>query len=473
LSLQTSRDIFLNKADQPVGVFERRYYETLRRHALAPAIGNLALKAANNEELEGMERRQYEEITSGLAEALPGVVKTEYPFEFKNGKLVASDGESIEELLENGLKDAIRMAEVDNFYAGYLPYRARHELDELHEQQKMATEDTGFNTIVAFSPYTEELNSPETQNKITRGGQKPYWQRGMLRISHWDGEQLHMFTRSIDKSSVDLFRRVADKHFDYQFNAHNSTEMLGERLHLNVEDESWRTLADSVVATADKILGERLGGVWHQGRTKQEAKDLQVFVESEAQVIGSLLQIGRELAGQHARFESYKKAFDHEMYNHIALLEKRLELGATEKIVDVRAASGGAGSMARAEGRSYDMCGNVIGAGNSVSNAAAETGFESLTRLANKKVECPECKAKVIIPTEDLKAGRLYCEECDYGVDVCTGQKFSRGHKGGYKNQAEPNVFEVISMDLAKYKQEEQQKELARKQAEEQQKLTA
>ena len=30
---------------------------------------------------------------------------------------------------------------------------------------------------------------------------------------------------------------------------------------------------------------------------------------------------------------------------------------------------------------------------------------------------------------KDLEAGRLYCKECEYGVDVCTGKKFSRGSR--------------------------------------------
>jgi hypothetical protein len=432
--------------------FERRYYETMRRQKLAAEVGRIAT--------HGLERRRYEEITSGLAEALPGVVKTSYEFDLEQGKLVAADGQSIEELLLKGRENDHQKAEEDDFYKAFLPQRSEYEVEEFYEQEAMANNETNYNTLVTFSPYSEEYDSESTRAKITKAGQKPYWKRGMLRISHWDGNRLHIATRSVDNSSIGLFKQVTKEHFSHEFEAKNSTEMLGERIRLSIEDESWQDLADSVVKTADKILSEKFGDKRIQGRSEKEAKDLQTFVESETQIIDSLLQIGRELSSQHPTFESYKQAFNDEMYNHISLLKKRLELGTTEKIVDISAASEGAGASARAEGTVYDMCGNVISPNTSTSQVATQTGFETLARLSNKEVQCPFCKEKVVVPKADLDKGKLYCKECDTGVDVCTGEKFSKGRKANKSPKKYLSFFEIITEDFARIKHEEKLKRL-------------
>jgi hypothetical protein len=439
--------------------FEQRYYEAMRRQKLAPEIGRIVLS--------GLEHRRYEEITSGIAEALPGIVKTDYPFELKEGKLVASDGQSIEELLLNGRKNDQYIAEADSFYKDFLPQRSQHEVEEFYEQEAMANEEVSYNTLVTFSPYSEEYTNPETESKIKKAGQKPQFKRGMLRVSHWDGQRLHISTRSIDNSNVGLFRQVAKEQFNHDFVAEDSTQMLGERIRLNIQDESWTKLTDSAVAMADKILEAKFGDRRIQGRTEKDAQDLQKFVESEKEIIEGVLAADRKLALTHDSFETYKEAFDIKMYDTIALLEKRLELGVTEKVIDYEAASGGAGAIARAEGKSYDMCGNILSSSNSTAEAANQTGFESLNRLANKSVECPFCKENVVVDKADLDKGKLYCSECDTGLDVCTGKKFSRGKEFNSKHSKQPDIFEAISADLARYGYEIEQKEIIKKQKEE------
>jgi hypothetical protein len=458
-----SRGIFLETPDKTKcdSTFERRYYEALRRQKLGPEIGRIAVA--------GLERRRYEEITSGIAEALPGIVKTDYPFELKDGKLVASDGQSIEELLLNGRENDRQIAASDNFYKPFLPQRSEHEIDEFYEQEAMANEEVSYNTLITFSPYSEEYVNSDTEEKIKKAGQKPQFKRGMLRVSHWDGERMHISTRSIDNSNVDLFRQVAKEQFGYDFIAKDSTQMLGERIRRNIQDESWKDLAGSLTSKADSILSKEFGDVRIQGRTEKEAEDLQKFVESETEIIEGLLKADKHLAQQHSVYEGYKKAFEIKVYDTIALLEKRLELGAKEKVVDYEAASSGAGAIARAEGRSYDMCGNVLSANSSMAQAANETGFESLARLANKHVQCPFCKESVVVPKAELDKGILYCTECDTGVGVCTGKRFSKGRGGAYMNGSkQPDIFEAISADLARYDQEaelkKQKEDFARQQ---------
>ena len=412
---------------EKLNTFERRHYETLRRQALVSDVGSVALRGMSNEELQGLEKRRYDEITSGLAEALPGKISTAWSFELIEGKLVAKDGQEIEQLLINGLRSSIKMAAQDSFYGDFLPQRARHELNELREQEAMARGETNFNTIVTFSPYSEEYDSKDNCHKLKYAGQEPGSQRGMIRISYWDGGLLHIYTRSIDKSDTKLFKQVAKRSLNYGFSAPGSTAMLGERIHLNIQDESWKSLAGRLTAEADLMLSERWGGVWEQGRNETEAVDIQAFVESQQEIIKGLFNIEGPLASRHTDFESYKQAFDQEIYNHIALLKQRLKLGTVDKIIDIATASSAAGAIAQAHGEVYNMCGYVLSPSSPEAALAARTGFESIKLLAGKKVECPFCNEKVIVPKEDLDNARLYCKQCDTGIFVCTGERFHKG----------------------------------------------
>jgi hypothetical protein len=201
--------------------------------------------------------------------------------------------------------------------------------------------------------------------------------------------------------------------------------MLAEPIRLRAEGDNWKQLAKGLVSEADNILSEKYGGHWLQGRPESEAVDLQKYVESQAQVLEGLFDVERKLAKELKDFDSYKAAFNKELRKAAALLEHRLTLGKTsEAIVDYQAAATGAGAWADAEGKSYNMCGLVLSAENT--NLAQQTGSESLARLIGQPVECPFCEKKVVVPAKDLEQGKLYCNNCDTGVDVCTGEKFNR-----------------------------------------------
>jgi hypothetical protein len=403
--------------------FEQRRYEQLR---LEKALGRTAL--------DGYERRRYDEITSGLAEALSGRVDTEYSFSLQNNKFVADDGEPIEDMLLRALQEDIKTATSDGFY-NFLPHRSRAELDNFRSMQLAAAGQETYNTQIEISVYNEELDTSETnRRKLMHAAQMPEWGRTMVRLSHWDGEKLNIMTMSSDNlppgnesgiSSTNLFKEAAKRSLGYKFAAGDANGMLAEPIRLRAEGDNWKQLAKGLVSEADNILSEKYGGHWLQGRPESEAVDLQKYVESQAQVLEGLFDVERKLAKELKDFDSYKAAFNKELRKAAALLEHRLTLGKTsEAIVDYQAAATGAGAWADAEGKSYNMCGLVLGAENT--NLAQQTGSESLARLIGQPVECPFCEKKVVVPAKDLEQGKLYCNNCDTGVDVCTGEKFNR-----------------------------------------------
>ena len=438
--------------------FSYRYFEAIRRANTIANLGHVAVKSSELDELAGYEKRQYDEMHSALVEGLKGRVSTHYSFKLEGGRLIAEDGEDIEKLLVRGVEDAENMAASDNFFAEFLPQRARAELQEHRENLTMAKGMANFNTIVTLSPYSEEFDTSEAnRKKLVQAAQKPYWQRAMLRVSHWDGEELHIFTRSIDNSDLEILKATASQSLDYSYAADNTNEMLAERIHMNIDDPTWELLPDMIVHQADKLISKRLDLECSQGRPLDDAANLEVFVSNHDEVLQHLLRTGRSMSLQHDNFETYKKAFDREVYNHLALLEARLEQKETDSIEDVGVAAGAAGAHAAAEGRVYDMCGMVLGANNASQNPASQTGFESLMRLEGKKITCPECKNKVVVPKKNLEAGVLTCSDCGYGVDICTGKKLGKS-KPTQKVMRRPDFFEILQADLKRYTQQSKMK---------------
>lgn len=405
--------------------FDRYYYETQRQLSLAPAIGSVALRS---EQIPGIERRRIDEVVDGIAEALPGIVKNERCYRLENKRLVAEDGCGMEEILLNGFRHALRETAKDSFYNSFRPQRARHELDEARIWQSMANGETDFNTLVVWSPYSEEFCSDKTIAKLQAAGQAPEHKRAMLKIAHWAGGQLKVLIRSVDNSSVEIIKSATRATTGYTYSAENSTDMLGERQEYNLKASEVYELVDKLVNAADLEISSALGEETRQGRPVQEALNAQKHVQSETQIIDNLLAEGKKLATRCSSYEEYQEKWHSLLHGHTALIKERMLRQDLRPVVDVDRAAIVAGDLAAVKGESFNMCGLIISA-----NPASETEagvFESIKSLLGKKVTCPECKEKVVPPTDKLQAGRLCCTDCKYEVDVCTGQVYAKSNKG-------------------------------------------
>lgn len=437
--------------------FEYRFYEAMRRTALAPAIGRVGIEGAQEAELQKLKKRRKTELLSFLAEGIKpeqvrSVIDTHYPIEMIDGHLVADDGEPIGHMLGRALGADRALAEQDEFFEPFLVKQTRFEIDELHEWEAMGRGETDHNTSITFSGYTEEYDdgTDESHVKLIRAGKKPYWRRGMFRVAHAKNGKVHIFNYSIDNCSVELMTEVARQELDYEFEADNSTDMQGERIRMQIDDDSWRFIAPRLVARGDKILGEKHGGVWEHGYDPVTGvRRAQAYVESQTQIVDSLLGIDEQLAVKHSTFDAYSAAFELKLYDCLALLEKRLELGReADPVVDYEAASGGAGDMARAQGKSYDACGVEVGSNQAEhASTGTKTGLESLKRLENKKINCYSCKKDVVVPKKDLDDGKLSCSKCGYWLEVCTGES---GFKKGF-NKIATKVFSALDIITATF----------------------
>ncbi|HLG91098.1 MAG TPA: hypothetical protein VI336_03025, partial [Candidatus Saccharimonadales bacterium] len=427
--------------------------------------------------IEELEARRRDELKSFFIEALKGEISTHYSFELVDGRIVAKDGEPIEELLVRGLRADIKKATDDPFYE-FLPYRSRAELDNFRKAQAMANNEVTYNTLLEVSVLNEELDTSEGNRlKLIKAAQKPYWGRTMVRVSHWDGAQLHIITTSSDNlknaetfdktndiSSAELFKEAVEKEFLYGLKAQTANQMLAEPLAFNITDGSWKNLAGRLVGRADQILALRQGGQWHQGRPKKEALNLRNHVDSQTEIIEGLLKADNRVAGAYDNYDDYQVAFQRELYNAIALMEMRLATGRTDEIIDYEVAAGNAGAVAEAEGRSYDGCGMVINANSQNHSAANQTGFESLLRLEGKPINCHNCKKKVVVDKKYLEKGELYCKKCGYHVDVCTGKITMKKKEKNLTSQV-ISGFDILARNFTKIRHETNIRKILKKQA--------
>lgn len=435
--------------------FERRHYTELRRHVLAPAIGTIALKP---EMPAGYEKRRYEELVDGIAEAIPGVVRNTREYRCIKGVLVAEDGQAFSELLLSGYRYAEHYASLDSFYADFWTQRASHEIDEAREWQKMADGLTNYNTLITYSPLSEEFLSPLTINKLETAGQDPKRKRAMIRIGHWDGERLHVITRSIDNSSLETLREASFKTNGYEFIAANSTAMLSERQYQNMNIAQAQILADRIVDEADGLISAELGHETKQGCPVYEAKDTQAYVESQTAILNELIKVGKRLALQHSTFESYEKAWHLQIHKYTALIKERISSGNYGEIIDIGQAANVAGALAAARGETFNMCGLIISA-NSEAQPGQNIEFESIKSLSRKKVQCPGCKEKVTVNIKKLEAGRLCCPECKFEVEVCSGKVLNLPSK---KNSTKSGLAKKET-DWQRIVREDEEKKLRRR----------
>ncbi len=454
--------------------FEQRRYEAMRQSAARP-VGSLAI-AGYEQHLAELDRRFKDEMQSAFVESLTkrGEIDTHYPFELVDGRLVAEDGEPIGDMLVRCLRKDIKLATADNFYT-FLPERSRAELDNLRLFESMARGEIDGNCVLEISVYNEELDTSEVnRNKLIAAAQKPYCGRSMIRLSYWDGKVAHLYTTSSDNlaaaktytkdpedSSVARLAAVVESQTGHKFSNQTANGMLAEPIILTLDPARAKKLTKDIAAGVDSLISARHGGDWRQGRPAGESVDLDAYVNSQEEVWAGFRQTEDLLRASANNYAQYEQRLRNEMYNCIALLEMRLESGEyTRPLENYASAASGAGAIAESNGVTYDACGLVLGPNsNTAAGVAEKTGKESLMRLENKKIGCPECKAKVVVPKKDLEAGRLSCTDCGYCLDVCTGKVLSRSRA----QQRGASIFDIFTETHKTYWQKKEMTKPPRK----------
>lgn len=354
--------------------FLERYYEAHRSTKLARNIGELALALEN-----GLERRFDVEVASGFSEALNGKVITEYSFGTENGKIVAEDGEPLEDMMLRSRRAAYELAATDPEMS-FVADRFEAEIDELHMQQRMVGGREEHNTLIKISPMTMELsNRPDL---LKQGYQRPDLKRSMMRISHWDGKKMHILTRSLDNSSLDLLSETATEAFDENYTDMSSLQMLKKDVMRTMSLDEARTLLDYASTAYDKHLYRETGRTSNQGAYAPEDVDLLRFVESHPDILANVKKEVGEFVLLCETYDEFDSRLTSCLYRHLALYEDLLS-GGSYDVQAISDSASGAGNRAAEQGTVYSMCGDLIAA-NTPGLLGTQTSFESL-RLADRQ----------------------------------------------------------------------------------------
>lgn len=316
--------------------------------------------------------REYNDATTWLAETLDGSMRTPFEFEFDGHEdFHAADGGSMRKVFEDSLVRAQRLAS-ERPELSFELRRTRHEWDERSDMVAMARGEAP-NTMVVVSDFPAELKHATKDV----GGYNVTRQQTMLRVLTWQNGKLKMYSQSLDKSD-----RTGLEAIYAQFGATPQPgELLGQRIHVNLNEQDQLYLTDRLTGVYDRKLAEKYGGNWYAGR-QEKPHDTYAFVLSQSELVDRFVMCSMQQGG----------VTGEDRYNIAALLTQRFEQFKNPQQVTIDEADimfGAimshnldlqlrmAGIAARAEGKNFSGCGVSAnsGGGRTINDELAEAGY--------------------------------------------------------------------------------------------------
>jgi len=349
--------------------------------------------------------------TTFFAEGLDGENRTDFPFNTLEGKLYVVQPKGATDWLalhENGLARARAKSWEDSRFKFYADI-AEAEFEEAKAQQHMVQERRPA-TLFSISLCGDDLASPASLKAI---GRDPEKSRGYIRASVFDGQNLHLYSCSVDGMTTQDARDIYQKYFSAELpKSANSIGILRNRIKIPGEH---RGLLD--------VIAPPKGRETHQ------------FVLSQTDLIDAHMDGLQALANLNLGRDVLAERADNLRYDIVSSLKQRYE-GTWVDAGSLAESVAHAGMIERDAGTEFYGCDNVLTAENKAVRAGYlnARGFEAL--LGKKKFEskfCPNCLPKPK-PGKKVKAwregDRLGCGDCGHVIDVCTKKTVRQGkHK--------------------------------------------
>lgn len=375
--------------------FEQRYYEANRRSRVGRFLGRLALR-----EHAALEERLDEELMSGFIEALDGDVVMSTPFDVVDGYVVSKDGERLWDMLLRCRKYDYEVASI-NPEMEFVTLRSEAEINELNTIQSMIRRGVPNSAIVTFSPYTTEL--VDRPDLLKKGYQRPDRKRSMLRISVWDGHKLHMINCSLDWSDLDSLRAVCRSEIGLELSGTLSHEILSQQIMMSLTPSQALELARTIQRE-------------HKKQVNDVSSDAAQAIQSRPDIFDSCKREIKYAARDSKTYQEFLARKDNILYEHLATYSTIIKGGVVSH--DISQALADSTERAVSAGETYSMCGDEV---SSVRQVPGVAPFESIMRLSNKLVKCPNtgCGKMVVIEDKYLRQGILHCHECNHTIDVC------------------------------------------------------
>lgn len=322
----------------------------------AEAVGQTAL--VKTVEFD-QEERTYNDLTTWAAEVLDGNMRTPFEYEFDGQELYAGDGGSLGTIFEDAITDAYKIAE-ENPILDFEIERRKIEQEEYLDMISMARGDLP-NTMIVVSDYPEELRH------INRdvGGYNSTRQQAMVRvITLTPGGKIKIISQSLDKSDRESLENIY-RHFGFEA---EEGRLLGQRMHLQVNEQRQQAVIDESTAAYDEKLSEIHGEQYYAGRRPQKNRNTYDFVIKQQDLIQAYLanptnnnkySFAAALEERWQKDRSYKP----DSYSNNTADGKvtyRKEEISADWLVKVQSEMNRAGSTARARGKVFSGCGATI-----------------------------------------------------------------------------------------------------------------
>ncbi len=352
------------------------------------------------------ELRRHDDKTTWLAEVLDGQMRTTFEYNFDGYDLYSRDGGSLKAVFKDSLRDAERLA-VRRPQLAFELRRRLIESDELDCMLAMARDELP-NTMVVISDFPPELMDAMADV----GGYNVKRKQTMMRVIRKtrDG-RIVMQSQSLDGSDRTALEAIYNS-LDFQPQA---GELLGQRMHLELDEVDQEFLSDQLMGTYDRSLSNQYGGEWRAGRRPVETLNTYEFVCAQTDLLAAynyLEESGHTNTGT--------------LYNLAAALQVRLNRyrqvpGAQIEQADLLnliAEMNGSGERARALGINFSGCGETLTAQEEIK----EQGFgnktnESTEYKFDKKMYCVTCQS----PPKEGEAMKMcgpcgICQPCDTAI---------------------------------------------------------
>lgn len=255
----------------------------------------------NRPQVFNPELRRYNDATTWFAEMLDGQMRTPFEYNFDGQELYASDNSALKPIFETALQEAKQLPNELSFEQR----RRQLELAEYDNMISMARDELP-NTMVVVSDFPSELR--DAQKDV--GGYNVTRQQTMLRVITKTGNKLNMYSQTLDKSDrVGLESIYNCLGFEPQ-----SGELLGQRMHLELDETDQEFLVDQLTGVYDRSLESNYGGEWKAGQRESFKQNTYDFARNQTDLLGLYLEA--DVAG---------KADEPFIYALAATMQKRYE----------------------------------------------------------------------------------------------------------------------------------------------------
>lgn len=349
-------------------------------------------------------RRYYDTVT-WLAEVLPGSMRTPVEYIFDGCELYANDGSGLGKIFHDSIERAKDLP-------GYELRRRYIEQQEYFDMVGIMKGDLP-NTMVVISDFPPELMQADKDV----GGYNVSRKQTMLRVINKTGHHLKMYSQSLDLSD----RSALENIYMYLGFFPAGGELLGQRMHLELDNKRQQSLIDELTNVYDSSLEARYGDNWHAGIRNARQVNTYDFVCQQSDLINAYLSNTSNFTGGDSEY-NLAAAMRERFVGESA--RPKIEFGFASPVANILAYQEmvQAGQKASARGEEFSACGvSLFSAEIGAVGQLEGLGYGSQTdklpddKFGSRYFKCPKLSCSFI---NERPKDRLIprCKKC--GADV-------------------------------------------------------